>query len=721
MKYYFLALALTLLISSCGSASQPEDKIPPPANVKSEPKAFENNSSDIQKTTDSKSYLLPANDESYRNFLALYNGYIPNTADIKVAQSIIDLKKRDTISEIKPFINQMTSLVESHESFKSYLPWIKEISELANKKLIFDRLTYCDDRWKENRSTVFDSHIEAICHQSMKEYMLAKGGKFPEGWDVDKIWSFIKRRPFFYFSSNENVFIVKKSILSLKKEDQVKILSNYSEKIIPDDLAPHSSILQLITSSVINGNQIMLDLNARRQQRRELSQELGSVYSTGGEDVDPTYYESFTSDLIQTTNQNKIILGNDYLVPRLLMFSDFLIRNSKQELARKVLDHIKDNFPLEEIELSDFHFNYLWSYITTGDIKSSLQYADKRGLITKFDTLDSRLQYWIAHGLQADGQSDDAINKYATLVNLNPLTYYSIMAMKNIKLQDESLYEKLITNNFNNKNELLKPLRNWKDIFKNEFVRLATWSKLASYAMITQEFQSFQNQIEQEISTLPSSQIVLGRSQIYHAISVVFNANKSYLSTFRFMGQAIQQRKIIVDYNFIQTLFPTPYEDLVKNNSQDIDHVLLYGLIRQESGFDPKARSAVGATGLMQLMPYTARMIDRSLASDLTNPKNNVAVGTKYLKRLMDKYNNNLVYSLGAYNAGDHRVNNWINTYFKHESILYNIESIPYSETRNYVKLILRNMFFYKLLEEQDVKDSLAFNELFNIKLGFTR
>lgn len=721
MRNFFLSLPAMLFITSCGSTQLPEDKNSP-TNLSSKVVTTSATlSTETKKAVDTRSYLYPHDSNSYKVFLDLYNGHIPTASDLKVAQSIIDLKKRDTISEIKPFINQMTTLVDSHESFKFYSPWVKEISELANKKLIFDRLEHCMSRWSENKSTVFESHIEALCHQSMKEYMLAKGGKFPETWDLEKIWTFLKRKPFFYFSSNENIAIVKKSILSLKKEDQTKIINYYAEKIIPEDYSPHASIMPLVTSLVSNGNQIMLDLNSRRQQRRELSQELTTVYSTGGEEVDPTYYESFTNDLIQTTNQNKIIFGDDYLVPRLLIFSDFLTRNSKQDLARKVLDHVKNNLTLNETELSDYYFNYLWSYITSGDIKSSMSFVDKSGLFTKFDSLDSRLQYWISHALQVDGQTDEALKKYATLVNVNPMTYYSIMAMKNIKSQDESLYEKLVLDNFSSKSELLKPIKDWKAVFKHHFARLASWSKLASYSMITQEFQSFQEVIEQEISTLPGSQILLARSQIYHAISVVFNANKSYLSTFRLMGQAIQQRKIFIDYNFIQTLYPTPYDDLVKNNIHEVDHILLFGLIRQESGFDPRARSAVGATGLMQLMPYTARMLDRSLASDLTNPKNNIALGTKYIKKLLDKYNNNHVYALAAYNAGDHRVNNWINSYFKHDSILYNIESIPYAETRNYVKLIFRNMFFYKLLEEQDVKDSLAFNELFNIKLGFTR
>jgi soluble lytic murein transglycosylase len=88
----------------------------------------------------------------------------------------------------------------------------------------------------------------------------------------------------------------------------------------------------------------------------------------------------------------------------------------------------------------------------------------------------------------------------------------------------------------------------------------------------------------------------------------------------------------------------------------------------------------------------------------------------------MKRYDGNLVYVLSAYNAGESRVERWKNQYFdSEETILKNIEAIPFLETRNYVKLIFRNIFFYKLLTEKQESnaDSKEINKIYDIHLGF--
>lgn len=719
MKLCMLFIAIALPLISCGTVVTPEVSTQSSPATSVEP----DTALDIAKidTANSKSYLIIGNQDAYKKFYALFDNFKASSEQLKTAQLILDLRKKENINEIKPLLPRLMTLLTNNPSFSFYSPWMNELTVLANKKLILDRIEYCISRWEKTTTVIFEGHIELLCHQSMKDYITAKAGNFPDGWDEAKIWNFIKRKPIFYFSNVENVAIVKKAITHLSKEQQTTLMTSFSELILPNEIKPHSSIAQLMTEVAPLGGATMLDLNARKQQRREMSQELSAIYATGGNEVDENYYENVTNDLMQTTNKLKLTLGDDYIVPRLIVFADFLTRNSKQDLSRKMLTHIKDNFKISSADLTDYHFNYLWSYLTLQDYKSATKYAENNSLTDDnvYKELDSKLQYWIAHAYHAQNNTSKSINYYTTLVNTNPMTYYSIMAMKNIKAFNDAIYEKLIIANFGIKNNLLVPMKNWNEIFKSSFIRLSAWIKLGSYSMISQEYNSLQGLLESEIASYKEDDKLIARSQILHGVAVLFNSNSSYLSTFRFMGQAVQQRKVVIDFNFIQTLFPSPYENLIKNNTYDVDHILLSGLIRQESGFDPRARSAVGATGLMQLMPYTARMVDRKVASNLTKPENNTSIGIRYLKKLLDKYDNNMVFSLAAYNAGDHRVNSWMKCYFKHESILYNIESIPYAETRNYVKLIFRNMFFYKLVEEQDIKDSQSFNQLFNIRLGF--
>jgi len=118
--------------------------------------------------------------------------------------------------------------------------------------------------------------------------------------------------------------------------------------------------------------------------------------------------------------------------------------------------------------------------------------------------------------------------------------------------------------------------------------------------------------------------------------------------------------------------------------------------MRQESAFDPEAISPADAFGLLQITPFMAKAMGKKLGrpltskSELLDPDTNLFYSTYYISELLKKYKGNLILALATYNANDRAVRKWVRRYGvpDHEEF---IEEIPYAETRNYVKLILRN------------------------------
>ena len=153
--------------------------------------------------------------------------------------------------------------------------------------------------------------------------------------------------------------------------------------------------------------------------------------------------------------------------------------------------------------------------------------------------------------------------------------------------------------------------------------------------------------------------------------------------------------------------YPAPYRKLVQEYSQqlDLDEAWVYGLVRQESRFVHTARSSAGASGLMQLMPATARWVAKRLGihghhATLTETVDtNIGLGTYYLRQVLDSVDRHMVLASAGYNAGPRRARDWAANQ-PLEGAIY-IETIPFTETREYVKKVMNNTLYYARLFHQ--------------------
>ncbi|MBV9610098.1 MAG: transglycosylase SLT domain-containing protein, partial [Acidobacteria bacterium] len=154
-----------------------------------------------------------------------------------------------------------------------------------------------------------------------------------------------------------------------------------------------------------------------------------------------------------------------------------------------------------------------------------------------------------------------------------------------------------------------------------------------------------------------------------------------------------------------EALFPKPYWDDLKrhSDSNQLDPFLVAALIRQESEFNATAVSRANAIGLMQLLPATGRKMAHEVhlkgysVGMLAVPSTNLQLGTRYFHQLLDKFGGTVEYALAAYNAGSDRVDDWRASGNFHDTQEF-VESIPFTETREYVQAIIRNASVYRRL-----------------------
>lgn len=189
-----------------------------------------------------------------------------------------------------------------------------------------------------------------------------------------------------------------------------------------------------------------------------------------------------------------------------------------------------------------------------------------------------------------------------------------------------------------------------------------------------------------------------------YALAEAFNA-RGYTFAGIKLGWEIYRGEGVWNRRLLRIIYPFPYQHIIMAEARErgIDPFLVAGLIRQESMFNATIKSPVGAVGLMQIMPTTGEYLARTAGLSafstalLERPEINLHLGVAYVAELMGRFGKRLTSVLAAYNAGPHRVARWsaFPEYIDEELFA---ERIPYSETREYVKIVQQNALLYEAL-----------------------
>ncbi len=211
--------------------------------------------------------------------------------------------------------------------------------------------------------------------------------------------------------------------------------------------------------------------------------------------------------------------------------------------------------------------------------------------------------------------------------------------------------------------------------------------------------------IPREIAADPDSGSwsALAEAQIYASFGETYRAMRALKRALPFAASASVSSIPLV---YWRILFPEPYWETIKAESakNGLDPYLVASLIRQESEFNPSAVSYANAWGLMQLLPSVGRAMAREEGMthfetyQLLDPETNIRLGTRYLRHGLDRFGGVPEYALAAYNAGDERVVDWTAA-GPYSGMDEFVESIPFTQTREYVEAILRNMETYRAID----------------------
>lgn len=295
---------------------------------------------------------------------------------------------------------------------------------------------------------------------------------------------------------------------------------------------------------------------------------------------------------------------------------------------------------------------------------------DTIALMDQSQQTEKQWQYWKARAMAATGDEKTALTIYKTLAKQR--NYYAFLSADILKKDYQ----------FNP--DPIKPIDSATLIKK--YPQLQRMQELLAIDWLTSAKREWYNLLYRV------------EPDELHAVAVLTNEWKQY-------SMAITTAARAKKWNDLAVRFPIPHKTPVMQSADKhgVDPAWVYGVIRRESAFSADIQSSAGAIGLMQLMPQTAKYIGRKIGikrtpkSVLTQPKSNIELGSAYLAYLHKKYQGNKVLATASYNAGPRRVDSWIP---KDHSLPADqwVDSIPFSETRAYVKAVLEYTTIFKSL-----------------------
>lgn len=336
-----------------------------------------------------------------------------------------------------------------------------------------------------------------------------------------------------------------------------------------------------------------------------------------------------------------------------------------------LLDRLIEHYPSSNHK-SRAIWEKAWVYYLTKDFRNS---ADCLKQLLASPSYREKSLYWLGKAEQASGEKEPANTAFSRLAEEYPFGFYTLHYKKETGLKNEQI-----------------------PVLHSDFVsslpippgyeRVKALISLGLFEEARLELAAIKNKGADKSR-------IIELARLYWEIG-------DYRSALACFPKAERSNPTIWGFSY-----PMAYRETISSYAAEygIPESLAYSIIRAESSFSPTVLSPVGAVGLMQLMPATAKSLAKEKSKEintfqLTSPDLNIRLGLRHLKNLLVRYNGNLVPAVAAYNSGATPVDRWLkmSTASRNDEF---IENIPYPETREYVKKVLANIEIYNSMYKQ--------------------
>jgi tRNA dimethylallyltransferase len=344
-----------------------------------------------------------------------------------------------------------------------------------------------------------------------------------------------------------------------------------------------------------------------------------------------------------------------------------------------------------------------WTYYKAGDYAQSFEKFKGNIDQTPDGKLTDNNMFWMGKSAKKLAKDDVARQVFTDIHNNYPYSYYGLRA-REILLEQNKEGQAALGPVLSKKDVAELPIQlSAEERFHYVRAREMVEMNLGDNARL--ELRQVEKTAPKNLST------ILWLSTLYNRAGI-YSESFRLLTPFKDLMGGKKEKELPV--RFWKSLYPPAYAESIRFSSRNhhVDPFLVRGVIHQESMFDTRALSRAGARGLMQLMPETGRRLALSLAEQkpfvpdlLFDPEVNIKLGVRYLSELLKNTGNNPAHVLISYNAGPDVLKKWLQQFQDLADEDEFLESIPYQETRLYVRRVLRNLGIYRVLYPDGAED----------------